>query len=358
MKTDMTQLDQGIVEGFIGHVAGQMVGAVTTAMIVIGDELGFYATLSDSEPATPSELAGTTNTQERYVREWLAQQAAIGILEHDGASGTFRLPAEHAAVLSDDKSPVSLAGDALMPTALFRGVDDIAEAFRTGNGIAWGDQDEAIFRGSERHYGVLYRNSLVSEWLPGLDGVEAKLAAGTKVADIGTGYGAALILMAQAYPESRFVGYDSHELSIEVARIRAAEAGVADRVRFEVSDASSFPGGEYDLICFFDSFHDLGDPVTAAAHARNALAPDGRLLLVEPFALDETGANIANNPVAAMYYGASLICVSNSLSQPVGLALGAQAGEARLREVLYEGGFRNVERVVENPFNLILEAGA
>lgn len=342
---------------FAQYLAGQITGAVTTAMVVVGDRLGLYRALAASGPATPAQLAERTGTHERYVREWLAQQAASGIVAYDARDGTFTLPPERAAVLADDESPAAMVGAALLPTGLFRRTDRIAQAFRTGEGVPWGEQDEAVFEGTERFFRVSYRNSLVTEWLPALDGVTAKLDAGAHVADVGTGHGAALLILAEAFPRSRFVGYDAHPPSIDIARRRAAEAGVADRVRFEVADCHGYPAEGYDLVCFFDTLHDLGDPVGAAAHARHALADGGTLVLVEPLAFDDLGANLASNPLAAMQYAASTgLCVANSLSQPVGLGLGAQAGETRLRDVLTEAGFAEVRRAAENPFNIVLEA--
>lgn len=350
-------LDMDRVGAFAQQVAGQFTGAVTTAMVVIGDRLGLYRALAASGPVTSAQLAAGTGTHERYVREWLAQQAAAGIVDYDAQAGTFALPPERAAVLADDDSPAAMAGAALMPTGLFRRTDRIADAFRTGEGVAWGEQDEAVFEGTERFFRVSYRNSLVGEWIPALDGVAAKLEAGAHVADVGTGHGAALLILAQAFPKSRFVGYDAHPPSVDVARNRAAEAGVAERVRFEVADCHRYPAEGYDLVCFFDTLHDLGDPVGAAAHARHALADSGTLMLVEPAAFDELGTNLADNPLAAMHYAASTgLCVANSLSQPVGLGLGAQAGQTRLRDVLTEAGFTRVRRAADNPFNVVLEA--
>lgn len=350
-------LDMGKVEAFAGHVASQLVGAMTTAMVVVGDELGLYRAMAEHGPVTPDGLAAASGTHERYVREWLAQQAAIGFVHHDAAAGAFTLPPEHAAVLASDDSPAAMAGAALVPAGLFRRTDRLVEAFRTGAGVPWGEHDAAVFAGTERFFGVGYRTSLVPEWIPALDGVQAALESGARVADVGTGHGAALLLLAAAFPRSRFVGYDSHAASVEMARKRAAEAGLADRVRFETADATGYPPAGYDLICFFDALHDLGDPVGAAAHARLALAAGGTLMLVEPLAFDDLDTNLAHNPFAAMNYGAStFLCVANSLSQPVGLGLGAQAGEARLRDVLAEAGFRHVRRAAESPFNMVLEA--
>ena len=350
-------LDRNEVEAFAMQVAGLFTGAVTTAMVVVGDRLGLYRALAGSGPVTPAQLAANTDTHERYVREWLAQQAAAGVVGYESRDDTFTLPPEHAAVLADEDSPAAMAGAALLPTGLFRRTDRIVQAFRTGEGVPWDEQDEAVFEGTERFVRVSYRNSLVEEWIPALEGVAARLEAGARVADVGSGRGAALLILAEAFPRSRFVGYDTHPASVAVARTRAAEAGVADRVRFEVAGCHGFPNEGYDLVCFFDTLHDLGDPVGAAAHARHALAETGTVMLVEPVACDELGANLADNPLAAMQYAASTgLCVANSLSQPVGLALGAQAGEARLRDVLAEAGYRHVRRAAENPFNMVLEA--
>lgn len=353
----MAEIDTVAVQEFAGHVITQITGAVTTAMVVIGDQLGLYGAMAAAGSVTPTALAEATDTHERYVREWLAQQAAIGFVRHDATAGTFELPAEHAAVLATDDSPAAMAGAALMPAGLFRRTDALVHAFRTGNGITWDEQDEAVYASAERFFGTSYRNNLVSEWLPALDGVPAKLADGARIADVGTGHGAPLIIMAEAFPASTFVGYDSHEPSIDVATERAARADVSDRVRFEACHATGYTDNGYDLICMFDALHDLGDPVSAAAHARHALAPDGTLMLVEPLAFDDLPTNIAENPGAAMMYGAStFLCLANSLSQPVGLGLGAQAGEKRLRDVLGEAGFTRVRRVAENPINMVLEA--
>jgi hypothetical protein len=349
-------LDMDKVGAFAQHVAGAFTGAATTAMVVVGDELGLYRALAGAGPVTPAELATQTGTHERYVREWLAQQAAAGFLNYDAGTGTFILPPEHAAVLATDDSPAAMAGAALLPAGMFRGTGKIAEAFRTGRGIAWDEQDPAIFAATERFWQVSYRTSLIGDWIPALGGVADRLGAGAQVADIGCGHGAALILMAQQYPRSRFTGYDSHSASIEMARSRAGKAGVADLVRFEVAEAGRYPADGYDLVCFFDVLHDLGDPVGAAAHARAALAPGGTLMLVEPLtAGDDLAANLVS-PTAAMNYAAStFLCVPASLSQPVGLGLGSQAGESQLRAVLAEAGYSHVRRVAENQFNMVLE---
>jgi SAM-dependent methyltransferase len=350
-------LDTGKVGAFAQQVAGALTGAATTAMVVVGDELGLYRALAGAGPVTPAELATKTGTHERYVREWLAQQAAAGFISFDAGTGTFTLPPEHAAVLATDDSPAAMAGAALLPAGMFRGAGKIAEAFRTGRGIAWAEQDPAIFAATERFWQVSYRTSLVSNWIPALDGVADRLRAGARVADIGCGHGAALILMAHEYPRSRFTGYDSHPPSIEVARQRATAAGVAGRVRFDIADASRYPADGYDLICFFDTLHDLGDPVGAAAHARAALAPGGTLMLAEPLTAGEDLATNLASPAAALNYAAStFLCVPASLSQPVGLGLGSQAGESPLRAVLTEAGYSHIRRAAQNQFNTVLEA--
>ncbi|MEU8799571.1 class I SAM-dependent methyltransferase [Spirillospora sp. NPDC048819] len=356
MTTDI-ELDMNTVGAFAEKIAGLLTGGATAALMVVGDRLGLYRTLAGAGPVTPARLADLTGTSGRYIREWLAQQAAVGIVTHDAADGTFTLPAEHAAVIATDDSPASMIGAAPMITGLHRRVDEMADAFRTGQGIAWAAQDPMIFESTERFFRVGYRNSLVGEWITALDGVRERLAAGARVADIGCGHGAPLLLLADAFPNSRFVGFDVHEPSIETARARAAEAGVSDRVTFEVHHCHGYPQDGYDLVTFFDSFHDLGDPVGAAAYARAALAPGGTLMLVEPVAGDDLASTLARVPTAGLNYAAStFLCTANSLSQPVGLALGALAGEARLRQVLHEAGFGTVRRAAENMFNMVLEA--
>jgi SAM-dependent methyltransferase len=357
VKETAMDLDMDKVGAFAQRVAGALTGAATTAMVVVGDELGLYRALAGAGPVTPAELATKTGTHERYVREWLAQQAAAGFVSYDADAGTFILPPEHAAVLAADDSPAAMAGAALLPAGMFRGTGKITEAFRTGRGVTGAEQDPAIFATTERFWQASYRTSLISDWLPALDGMADRLEAGARVADIGCGHGAALILMAQAYPRSRFTGYDSHPASIDVARSRASQAGVADTVRFEVADATRYPADAYNLICFFDTLHDLGDPVGAAAHARAALAPGGTLMLVEPLTDgDDLATNLAN-PAAALNYAAStFLCIPASLSQPVRLGLGSQAGESQLRAVLTEAGYSHVRKVAENRFNMVLEA--
>lgn len=350
-------LDLERVGAFAQQVVGMLVGGATTAMMVVGDRTGLYAELAERGPLTPAQLATATGTAERYVREWLAQQAAVGILSFDQTAGAFAIPPEHAAVLASDDSPASLIGAAPQISGMHRRTEQLVEAFRTGAGIPWADQDRDTFEGTERFFRVGYRNELISKWIPALDGMQEKLTAGAHVVDVGTGHGAPLLLLAEAFPASRFVGYDVHPGSVETATRRAAEAGLADRVRFAVHSAQDYPDREADLIVFFDAFHDLGDPVAAAAHARRTLAPDGALVLVEPRAADDLATTLATVPMAALGFAAStFLCTANSLAQPVGRALGALAGERALREVLAEAGFRSIRRAAENDFTMVIEA--
>ena len=348
------QLDA--VQEFAGRVLEMLTGGSTVAMMVIGDRLGFYPVLATGGPLAAADLAAETGTTERLVLEWLSQQAAVGILEHDPVTDTFSLPPEGAAVLATDNSPASLLGAAPMVSGMHRRLDELAEAFRTGRGLAWGEQDPTVFEATERFFGAAYRTYLVSEWVPAL-GVQERLTEGARVADVGCGRGLPLLLLAGSFPRSLYVGYDSHEPSVDRARQHAAEEGLADRVRFEVADSTGYPLEGYDLITFFDSFHDLGDPRGAAEHARRALAPGGTLALVEPRAADDLQTTIATMPAAGFAFAASTaLCTPTSLSQPVGAALGAQAGERRLRTILENAGFTTVRRVAETPFHLVLEA--
>lgn len=354
---ETTELDMEELGRFAEQVAGVLTGGATTAMMVIGDRLGLYRALAQGEALTPGELAEATDTAERYVREWLAQQAAVGFVQFEAQRGRFSMSPEHAAVLATDESPASLIGCGPMITGLHRGLDRAVTAFRTGAGIPWADQDPAVFESTERFFGAAYRTNLVGDWIPALDGVEEKLLAGARVVDVGCGHGSPLILLAQAFPQSTFIGYDVHTKSVEVARERAADAGVSNRVAFEVNHCHGYPQDGYDVVTFFDSFHDLGDPVGAAAHALDGLAPDGSLVLVEPMAGDDLATTLAEVPVAGLAFAAStVLCTANSLSQPVGLALGGQAGEAKLRDALVAGGFDHVRRTSQTPFHMVLQA--
>ncbi|WP_256840717.1 SAM-dependent methyltransferase [Ornithinimicrobium cryptoxanthini] len=350
-------LNMDKVGAFAQQIGGMLAGGATTAMMVVGDRTGLYAAMAASGSLTPAQLAAETGTAERYVREWLSQQAAVGIVTYDPEAGTFTLPPEHAAVLASDDSPAAMIGAAPLISGMHRRTDQLVDAFRTGAGIPWAEQDPATFESTERFFRVGYRNSLLAEWVPALDGVDEKLRAGATVLDIGCGRGAPLLLLAQAYPASQFVGYDVHPESIGTATERAAEAGVSDRVRFAVDFCQGYQDRDVDVITFFDAFHDLGDPVGAASHARRSLADDGTLVLVEPLAADDLATTLVTIPMAALGFAAStFMCTPNSLSQPVGLALGAQAGEARLREVLTEAGYRSIRRAAENDFNMVIEA--
>jgi SAM-dependent methyltransferase len=351
----MQTIDESRIEAFAGQVATEVGAALNVALVTIGDRLGLYRAMADAQPVTAAELAGRTATLERYVREWLNAQAAGGFVAYDPETDAYTLPLEHAMVLADETSPVAMSGIFQAAMAVAESREQVAERFRSGGGVGWHEHHHDLFQGTERAFGANYRMHLVADWLPALDGVVERLERGGSVIDVGCGHGAATILMAQAFPASSFVGVDLHTESIAAARVRAREAGVADRVRFEVASATDYSGDGYDLIAFFDALHDLGDPVGAARHARAALAEDGACLIVEPFAGDTIAENLT--PVGRMYYGFStLCCTPGSLSQPVGAALGTQAGESRLRAVLLAGGFGSVRRASETPLNIVLEA--
>jgi SAM-dependent methyltransferase len=349
----VTDIDEAKLEAFIGLAATEVGAALNTALVTLGDELGLYRAMADGQPVSSAELAARTGTQERYVREWLNLQAASGFVEIEAAG--FVLPPEHALVLADEQSPFAMAGTFQSANAAVAAREQVAERFRSGDGVGWHEHHHGLWHGVERTFAVGYRTHLMTEWLPALDGVVERLQGGGSVADVGCGHGASTVLMAEAFPKARFVGIDYHADSIATARERAAEAGVADRVSFVVASAEEIPGGDYDLVAFFDSFHDLGDPLAAARSAAAVLAPDGRCMLVEPYAGDRVEDNL--NPIGRLYYGYStLVCTPGSLSQPGRAGLGTQAGEARLREVLQDGGFGQVRRAAETPLNLVLEA--
>lgn len=347
--------DQGRFEQFLHQAVGDMAATAAGALTLLGHRLGLWAAMRGAGPLTSAELAQRTGTRERYVTEWLNAQAAGGYVAYDAKQRTYELPPEQAMVLADTDSPVFLPGGFDVLAAMWAATERMADAFRSGKGIGWHEHDTRLFAGTEQLFRPGYRAHITEQWIPALDGVEARLKAGARVADVGCGHGASSIVMAKAYPNSTFHGFDYHAGSIETARQRAREAGVGDRTNFEVATAKEFPGKGYDLICFFDCFHDLGDPAGAAAHAREALAPDGTIMLVEPMAADAVQDNI--NPVGRLFYSAStFLCTPNSLSQEVGTALGAQAGEARLRSILLEAGLARVRRAAETPFNIVLEA--
>jgi SAM-dependent methyltransferase len=343
------------LEQFVFRAVEEVGATLNAALVVMGDKLGLYRALAGAGGLTPVELARRSGVTERYVREWLNAQAAGGYVEYDPDRGSYTLPPEQTIALTDDQSPAYLPG--FFQLALGSVIDSprITESARSGGGVGWHEHNHDVFEGCERFFRPGYNANLVASWLPALDGVMEKLEAGAKVADIGCGHGASTILMAQAFPNSTFVGTDYHEGSIETARRRAEEEGVSDRVRFETVSASEHPGAEYDLATMFDCLHDMGDPVGAARQVRHALKPDGTWLIVEPMAGDRVEDNL--NPVGRAYYGFStFLCTPASLSQDVGLALGAQAGEARIGDVVAGGGFTRFRRAAETPFNLVFEA--
>ncbi|HZP00113.1 MAG TPA: class I SAM-dependent methyltransferase [Terriglobia bacterium] len=349
------QIDQGKLEKFMEKAVGEMGAAINAALVLLGEKVGLYKAMAGAGPLTSEELARKTGTSERYVREWLNAQAAGGYVTYDAATQRYTLPDEQALALAVEDSPAYLPGAFQVIASVIKDQPRIAEAFRTGAGVGWHEHDPDLFEGTERFFRPSYAANLISSWIPALDGVEAKLKAGAKVADVGCGHGSSTILMAQAYPKSKFVGFDYHGRSIEHAWQRATQAGVADRVGFQVAWAKGFPGKDYDLVAFFDCLHDMGDPVGAAAHVRETLAPDGTWMIVEPYANDRVEENL--NPVGRMFYSAStMICTPASKAQEVGLALGAQAGEARLRDVVTKGGFTRFRRATQTPFNLVFEA--
>jgi len=350
------EIDMAKLNEFIGKAVTDLGATFNAGLVVIGDKLGLYKAMAGAGPITPAELASRTATDERYVREWLSAQATGGYVTYDPATQRFELPPEQAFALANPDGPVFFPGAMQLALATLKAEPRIIERFKTGEGLGWHEHDPELFQGTERFFRPNYTGNLVSNWIPALDGVENKLKAGAKVADVGCGHGASTILMATAFPKSQFVGFDYHPASIEYARRAAADAGVADRVTFEVAAAKEYPGNaEYDLVTFFDCLHDMGDPVGASAHVLRTLKKDGTWMIVEPFASDKLEENL--NPVGRVYYSAStMICTPASKSQEVGLALGAQAGEARLRDVVTKGGFTRVRRAAETPFNMVLEA--
>lgn len=348
-------VDQSRLMEFMGRFAADFGAALHAPLVLIGEQLGLYRAMAEAGPLTPADLAARTGTDERYIREWLSAQAAGGYATYEPETGRFALTPEQALALADESGPAYLPGAFHIALAMMRDYPMIAEAFTSGRGIGWHEHDHALFHGTEKFFRPNYVANLLTNWIPSLTDVHARLVRGGTVADIGCGHGASTLLMAGAYPNSRFVGFDYHEPSIVRARELAREAGLDDRVRFEVAGAKQYPGGDYDLVAFFDSLHDMGDPVGAAAHVRDSLTADGVWMIVEPFAHDRLEANF--NPVGRIFYSAStMICTPGSKSQEVGLALGAQAGERRLRDVVTAGGFTRFRRASETPFNLVFEA--
>lgn len=351
----MAAPDPEKLNAFIGNLVGDLGAVASAALVVLGDRLGIYKAMADGAATTPEDLAEQTGLNSRYLREWLSAQAAAGYVDYDPKSRTFNLNPEQAAAFADEGGPAFFAGAFELAQAMWLDENKIEDAFKTGKGVGWHEHSHCLFRGTERFFRPGYNTHLVAEWIPALSGMHARLQRGAKVADIGCGHGASTILMALAYPKSTFHGYDYHGPSIERARAAAEEAGVSDRVTFEQASAKDYPALGYDLVAFFDCLHDMGDPVGAGAHVRESLADDGAWMIVEPFAHDDLKDNL--NPVGRVYYAAStMICTPASLSQEVGLGLGAQAGETRLKKVAKEAGFSKFRRAAETPFNLVFEA--
>ena len=351
-------IDPGKFESFLHRFVGDLGATVNAGLVLIGAKLGLYEALADSPtPLGSRELAAKTRTNERYVREWLSAQAAGGYVTYDEGTDRFSLSAEQAFALTNPEGVAYFPGAFQLAVGSLSAIGQIEDRFRTGAGFGWHEHDHNVFEGCERFFRPNYTGNLLSSWIPAIGGLAERLTAGARVADVGCGHGASTIIMAQAFPKSRFHGFDYHEGSLEAARVAASKAGVADRVTFERAAAKDFPGRDYDFVAFFDCLHDMGDPVGAATHVRRALGQDGVWMIVEPMAADRMADNL--NPVGRVYYGFStLLCTPNSLSQEVGAALGAQAGEARLRKVATDGGFTRVKRVAETPFNMVLEARA
>ncbi|MCW5890430.1 MAG: class I SAM-dependent methyltransferase [bacterium] len=346
---------EAAVMEFTQKALGDLGSALTAAMVVIGDKLGLYRAMAEGGPTDAATLAARTGTAERYVREWLNAQAAAGYVTYDPATRRYTLPEAHAVCLTEEDSPACVLGGFQGMTAAMRATPKIVERFRSGAGLGWHEHDPELFCGTERFFRPGYAAHLVDEWLPALDGVREKLERGGTVADVGCGHGASTVILARAFPNARITGFDYHPPSIAAATERARAAGVGERCRFEVAAAKTYPGRDYDLVTFFDCLHDMGDPLGAARHVRASLASDGTWMLVEPFAHDAAEDN--HNPIGRIFYSVStLVCTPASLSQEVGAALGAQAGEARLRAVLEEAGFTRIRRATETPFNLVLEA--
>jgi ubiquinone/menaquinone biosynthesis C-methylase UbiE len=347
-------VNEAKMQEFMGKALGDMAAGMSAVLVLIGDKLGLYKSLAQAGPVTTSEFAQRTGCAERYLREWLANQAAGGYVTYDAGTQKYKLTEEQAMALAEENSPAFIPGIFHTMSAVFKDEPKITERFRSGQGLPWGDHDKSLFEGTERFFRPYYNANLVSSWIPALEGVAAKLKNGAKVADVGCGYGASTILMAKAYPQSEFIGFDAHPGSIEAARRRAQEAGMNGRVKFEVAKSTDYPGKDYDFVAHFDCLHDMGDPAGAARHVFETLKKDGSWMIVEPFAHDRVEENL--NPVGRLFYAAStMICVPASLASN-GPALGAQAGQARLREIIGQGGFKKIRLATQTPFNLILEA--
>ena len=347
-------IDQQKLEAFMGKFVGDLGAVMHAATIVVGDQLGLYKALAEA-PLTAEALAKKTGTDARYMREWLSSQAASGYVQYDPKTQRFSLSEEQALALAVEGSPAFIPGAFQIAVAQFKAIPKMIDAFKSGKGLGWHEHDAALFHGTERFFRPGYTANLVGQWIPALEGVDEKLKAGARVADVGCGHGASTVIMAEAYPQSTFTGFDYHEPSIAYAREAAIKAGVGDRVKFEVAMAQNYPGSGYDFVTVFDCLHDMGDPVGASAHVRKSLSADGTWMIVEPFAHDRLEDNL--NPVGRIFYSAStFICTPASRSQDVGMCLGAQAGETRMREVVTQGGFKRFRRATETPFNLVYEA--
>jgi SAM-dependent methyltransferase len=355
MSAAAPSIDEARLEALVGVTVGELAAAVSGVLALLGDRLGLYRAMAGAGPLTAQALADRTDTAERYVREWLANQAAGGIVEYDPVTQAFTLPPEQAMIYADESSPIYLGGGFDILESVWSDVPRFLEAFRSGHGVSWGDHHPSLFCGTERFFRTGYETHLAAEWIPALHGVAEKLGDGGRVADLGCGHGVSSMVIAEAFPAAVVVGSDFHAPSIEHARAEAQRRGLGDRLSFEVARAQDFGGTGFDLVCTCDCLHDMGDPVGAAAHIRGALGEDGTWLIVEPFAGDRLEDNL--NPVGRIFYGAStLVCCPNALSQEGGHSLGAQAGEARLRAIAQEAGFTRFRRAAETPFNLILEA--
>ena len=354
IETVAQPVNEEKLQAFLGKVIGDFGAALSSGLVYIGQKLGLYKAMAGAGPLTPAELARRTGTVERYVREWLINQAASGYIEYDAASGRYTLPSEQAVALADETSPFYVGGGFYVVKAMMQAQARIAELFRNGGGILWGDHDPDLFIGTERFFRPGYALHLVAEWIPALTGIDAKLKSGGTVADVGCGHGASTIIMAQAYPTSRCYGFDNHDASIQRARQAAAEAGLGDRVRFEIADASGFPGKAYDLVAFFDCLHDMGDPVGAAKRAGETLAPAGSVMIVEPMAGRTVEENF--NPIGRTFSAASTLCCTANSMALGGPALGAVASDEAIRDVVLAGGLTQFRRAAETPFNRVFEA--
>jgi SAM-dependent methyltransferase len=353
-KTDMQQPDMEKVDALVARLVGDLGAGVSGVLVVLGDHLGLFRAMIDGRPRSSMELAETTGLTERNLREWLAAMAAADYITYHEASNKFAMTPEQALVFANEESPAFFGGAFEIVQSMWMDEPKVEEAFRTGRGLGWHEHSKCLFRGTERFFRPGYNSHLVTEWIPALKGVKEKLERGAEVADVGCGHGASTILMAKAFPNSHFHGFDYHAPSIERARRAAKEAGVADRVTFSKASAKEFPAGNYDLVAMFDCLHDMGDPVGAGRHIRETMAKDGTWMIVEPFAHDGLKDNL--NPVGRVYYGAStMICTPASMAQEVGLGLGAQAGEMKLRKVALDAGYHHFRRASETPFNMIFE---